>query len=291
MQNCMGAMSAWRIDEQPAVRQDLAMSRRNFLQVLPTLGASSLLSGPLLGACSPASPAAAASVPPGPSPRRKIRGICFDLFTLFDPRSVVTVATSIVGEQGPSLCDAWRLRQFEYCWLRVAAKRYVDFRVVTDEALRFAAKSKQLTLSEEARRAMVDAYSQLTPWPDAHAALVAWKQQGLRLAPLANYAPAMLGGLLAHAGFTDLFTTQISTDIAQTFKPDPAAYALGESRLGLAREELAFAAFGGWDAAGAKWFGFPTFWVNRLGVTPEQLIEPDATGSTLAELSEFVARW
>jgi len=59
----------------------------------------------------------------------------------------------------------------------------------------------------------------------------------------------------------------------------------------LAREEIAFAAFGGWDAAGAKWFGFPTFWVNRLGVPQEQLVDPDGTGPTLAELAEFVARW
>jgi 2-haloacid dehalogenase len=27
----------------------------------------------------------------------------------------------------------------------------------------------------------------------------------------------------------------------------------------LKREEILFAAFAGWDAAGAKWFGYPTF--------------------------------
>ena len=101
----------------------------------------------------------------------------------------------------------------------------------------------------------------------------------------------MLESLMANAGFSDLFTVQISTDAAKTFKPDPIAYALGESRLGLAREEIAFAAFGGWDAAGAKWFGFPTFWVNRLAVPQEQLVAPDGTGPTLAELGAFVTEW
>jgi len=180
---------------------------------------------------------------------------------------------------------------FEYSWLRVVANQYVDFGTVTNEALLFAAKARGLALSDEARRKLVEAYSRLTPWADAEASLVAWKQDGIRLAPLTNYSPTMVERLLANAGFSTLFTAQISTDLAKTFKPDPRAYGLGESRLGLSRDEIAFAAFGGWDAAGAKWFGFPTFWVNRLGVPQEELVEPDGTGPTLAELRDFVARW
>lgn len=261
------------------------MSRREFLQLLPSLGAG------LVGGCASAMPVVAPSPRSKPAGRRKLKAICFDLFTLFDPRSVVQVATSLVGERAPELCEAWRVRQFEYAWLRVAAEQYVDFHAVTEEALLFAAKARGLTLTNAARASLVDAYSELTPWPDARASLTAWRAQGLRLAPLANYAPAMLERLLANAGFSELFVTQISTDAAKTFKPSPQAYALGESRLGLRREEIAFAAFGGWDAAGAKWFGFPTFWVNRLGVPQEQLVDPDGTGPTLAELAEFVNSW
>jgi 2-haloacid dehalogenase len=52
---------------------------------------------------------------------------------------------------------------------------------------------------------------------------------------------------------------------------------------------VAFAAFGGWDAVGAHWFGLRTFWVNRLGVAPETLApEVAASGPTLAELARFV---
>jgi 2-haloacid dehalogenase len=46
------------------------------------------------------------------------------------------------------------------------------------------------------------------------------------------------------------------------------ACALPKSRIG-------FAAFGGWDAAGASWFGFPTAWVNRAGA-PREGIGPDS---------------
>jgi 2-haloacid dehalogenase len=50
-----------------------------------------------------------------------------------------------------------------------------------------------------------------------------------------------------------------------------------------------FVAFAGWDAAGARSFGYPTFWVNRLGFPPEQLgVLPDATGPDLNALLAFV---
>jgi 2-haloacid dehalogenase len=100
----------------------------------------------------------------------------------------------------------------------------------------------------------------------------------------------MTRSLLASAGFLQLFDTLISTDEAKTFKPDPRAYALGIERLGLRREEVAFAAFGGWDAAGARWFGYPTFWVNRLAVPAEELAPgQDATGASLRDLATWVA--
>jgi 2-haloacid dehalogenase len=99
----------------------------------------------------------------------------------------------------------------------------------------------------------------------------------------------MLQTLLDNAGLSELFDAKISTDAAKTFKPDPRAYALGMSALGLELEEIVFSAFGGWDAAGAKWFGYPTFWVNRLDVPAEVLAPgPDATGPSLRELAAFV---
>ena len=55
------------------------------------------------------------------------------------------------------------------------------------------------------------------------------------------------------------------------------------------KEDIAFAAFGGWDAAGAKSFGYPTVWVNRFNQPPEQLgIPPDRTVSNLQGLLEYV---
>lgn len=76
----------------------------------------------------------------------------------------------------------------------------------------------------------------------------------------------MLRANAEHAGIADLFDELLSTEVNQSYKPDPRAYALGMERLHLRKDEIVFAAFGAWDAYGAKSFGYPTFWVNRFNV-------------------------
>jgi hypothetical protein len=46
-------------------------------------------------------------------------------------------------------------------------------------------------------------------------------------------------------------------EILVSIKPNPRAYRLGVDRLHLAKQDILFAAFGDWDAAGAKAFGYP----------------------------------
>lgn len=265
------------------------MRRRTVLHTLAALAC-----GGSAGACShaplrPAVRATSGARYGASTSDRSVRAICFDLFTLFDPRGVVAVAQSVVGAQASELCETWRTRQFQYAFLRAAAGEYRDFRAVTEDALLFAAESQGVALEVAQRERLVRAYSELPAWPDTRELLTRFRSMGLLLAPLANYAPSMLEPLLANAGLTSSFDALISTHAARSFKPAPAAYALAESRLGLPRDQIAFAAFGGWDAAGARWFGFPTFWVNRLGVTADALAPgPDAAGPSLRELEAFV---
>ena len=82
---------------------------------------------------------------------------------------------------------------------------------------------------------------------------------------------------------------ELSTDQIRAYKPDPRAYQMAIDALQLQREDILFAAFAGWDAAGAKWFGYPTFWVNRLNLPGEELgVTPDAMGRDLTDLVRFV---
>ena len=83
----------------------------------------------------------------------------------------------------------------------------------------------------------------------------------------------------------------LSTDTVRTYKPDLRAYALGPAALQLRRQETLFAPFAAWDAAGARWFGYSTFWVNRLSAVPEHLgVEVDGSAPGLANLVRYVLR-
>lgn len=229
---------------------------------------------------------AAQALPSAP----RIKAIAFDGFTIFDPRPIGALAEELFPGKGIALSDAWRTRQFEYTWLRTLTGSYKDFWHVTEEALVFATKLLKLELTAERRDRLMQAYLQLKAWPDAAAVLRELKASGLNLVFLSNFTKAMLEAGVQSAGLQGIFEPHLSTDLARAFKPDPRSYQLAVDALKLKREEIAFAAFGGWDAAGAKSFGYPTFWVNRMNLPVEELsVAPDAIGPDLTGLTKFVA--
>jgi 2-haloacid dehalogenase len=218
-----------------------------------------------------------------------IKAIAFDAFPIFDPRPIFLLAEELFPGRGAELADMWRTRQFEYTWLRAMSQRYADFWQVTTDALVFSAKSLRLELSDEKRVRLLQAYLELKPWPDAVDALKSLKDAGLRLVFLSNLTPGMLQAAVKSSGLEGMFEHLISTDAIGTYKPDPRAYQLGIDALKLRREEVLFVAFAGWDAVGAKSFGYTTFWVNRQNLPLEELgVSPDAVGATLGDLVGFL---
>jgi 2-haloacid dehalogenase len=115
------------------------------------------------------------------------------------------------------------------------------------------------------------------------------RESGMHLAFLSNMTAAMLNDGIARAGLGGLFDYVLSTDAVRAFKPAPRAYALGPSALGIPKESILFVASAGWDAAGASWFGYPTYWVNRNAAPHEALgTRPEGTGSDLSSLVQYV---
>jgi 2-haloacid dehalogenase len=219
----------------------------------------------------------------------KIKAIAFDGFTVFDARPVAALAERVFPGHGEEMSALWRTRQFEYTWLRTVGHQYVNFWQVTEEALFFSCKSLKLELTTPDRDRLMQSYLELKAWPDALLALKGLKASGLRLAFLSNFTVTMLDQAVKNSGLEGIFDDHLSTDRVRAFKPDPRAYGMAMSAFGLQREEIAFAAFGGWDAIGAKWFGYPTFWVNRAHAVTEQLgVVPDGAGSDLNDLAMFV---
>jgi len=235
-----------------------------------------------LAAATLAAPAAFAAT-------RPIKAIAFDGFPIIDARPFFAKAEDIFPGKGRALSEAWRTRLFEYTWLRTLGGRYVDFWRVTEESLVFAAKASGVGLAADQRDALMQTWLTLKAWPDVAPALKELQAAGIRMAFLANLTAPMLDAVVKNSGLEGFFEPHLSTDRVKAFKPDPRAYQMGPDAFKLKKEEIAFAAFAGWDAAGAKWFGYPTFWVNRSNARSEELgVMPDGVGSDMADLVKFV---
>jgi len=221
--------------------------------------------------------------------RRSIKAVAFDGFPILDPRPVFALVDQLYPERGVELTNVWRTKQFEYTWLRTMSRRYADFRQITDDALVFAAKSIKVDLTPEKHSRLMDAYLRLRCWPDVPEALRSLKNAGIRLAFLSNLTAGMLETGIRNSQLEGLFDHVLSTDRVKAYKPDPRAYQMGVDVLGLKPNQILFAAFAGWDAAGAKSFGYPTFWVNRQNQPAEELgVTPDAIGGNLIDLAGFL---
>lgn len=218
-----------------------------------------------------------------------IKAVVFDGFPIFDARPVFKLVVQLFPDKGSELVKEWRTRQFEYTWLRTMTGSYADFFKVTEDALIFAGKLLNVNISDDARKHLMDAYYHLPVWPEVPMALSRLKAAGFRLGILSNYTPEMLSVNARNNQIDQYFEHLISVDQLKRYKPDPAAYALGPDAFGLSKAEILFVPFAGWDAAGARIFGHPTFWVNPMQLPPEQLgTLPDGTGKNLNDLLAYL---
>lgn len=221
----------------------------------------------------------------------RIKAIAFDAFPIFDPRPIRKAAEEAFPGQGQNLMNVWLSRIFEYQWLRVLGGRYENFMQAAESGLVFAAKKMNLELTPEKKNKLLSEFMNLNAWPDAPASIKKLKEMGLELVFLSNMTEEMLNNGLKTANLDKDFTLVISTDSIHSYKPAPEAYNLAVEMLSLKKEEILFVAFAGWDAAGAKWYGYPTFWVNRLGAPQEELgATPDGSSKDLSGLIEFVSK-
>jgi 2-haloacid dehalogenase len=226
--------------------------------------------------------------------RLQVDALVFDAYgTLFDVQSVQTTAERLLPGHGDALARLWRAKQLEYTWLQSlmlsAVQPRDDFAALTAQALDYAVESLGLPLSASARHRLLDAYLDLAPFEDAVDALP-------RLAPtprliLSNGTREMLEPLAAATGMSRHLDAILSVDAAGIYKPSPRVYQLAVDHLGLAVPRIGFVSSNGWDAAGAKAFGFTAIWINRSGAPIERHgPKPDAILSSLAELPALLGK-
>ena len=106
---------------------------------------------------------------------------------------------------------------------------------------------------------------------------------------LSNGDSEMLETALVTAGLHRYIDLVLSADQVRAFKTSPSVYALGPRALKLQPHQITFVSSNCWDACGAAWYGYTSFWVNRSGAPLERLgVKPIGTGTSLADAAQFV---
>lgn len=221
-----------------------------------------------------------------------IQAIAFDAYgTLFDVYSIGVLAEKLFPKRGAALAELWRNKQIEYTRLRTLCSTYKPFWEVTQDALVFSCKKLGLDLTLEAQNSLMGQYAKLQAFPENLDVLKQLKEMGLKLAILSNGNPHMLESAAEAAGMGGVFNHILSVDTVKKFKTAPEAYQLAPDVFGLSAKNILFVSSNCWDACGATWFGYTTFWVNRVNAPLEELgVTPDATGPDMNALLEFVRK-
>jgi len=225
------------------------------------------------------------------------RAVIFDAYgTLFDVHSVAAAAEQLFPGNGQALSQLWRQKQIEYTQLRTLADpsggHYLPFWDITVDALRHAAARLGIgqALTHAAEKRLMDQYACLSAFPDTLPSLKELRESfSLPLAILSNGNPPMLDIAVKSAHMSGLFDHVLSVDSVRAYKPAAAAYELGTRAFGTAARDIVFVSSNGWDVAGATWFGYTTFWLNRAGLPVEELgIAPRGVGRDMSELVAFI---
>jgi 2-haloacid dehalogenase len=212
-----------------------------------------------------------------------LKVLAFDVFgTVVDWRSgIIAEVTAVARERSLALdagaiADAWRrryppwldrVRRGELPWQNLDALHRAMLQEVISE---FALQA----LTEADRERLVFAWHRLPPWSDAVNGLNRLRSRFI-LSTLSNGGMALLVDLARTGGLP--FDCILSTELARTYKPDPAVYQLVPSLLAVRPEQALMVAAHAKDLAAAAGQGMRTAFVRR----------PQEWGTGIPEIPDF----
>jgi 2-haloacid dehalogenase len=188
---------------------------------------------------------------------RRYDAVLFDLLTaLLDSWSLWN-AVAGNAESG----RRWRT---EYLRITYAAGRYLPYEQLVGDAAQAIGLPRRLADELAAR------YSDIEPWPEAGGVLGELHDAGVALGVVTNCSETL--GRLAASRVPVPFRVVVTAERAGHYKPDPIPYRLALGELGVDAERCLFVAGSAYDLFGTARVGMPTWWHDRIGMTPP----PDA---------------
>jgi 2-haloacid dehalogenase len=199
-----------------------------------------------------------------------VRALVFDVFgTCVDWRGSVIRELEAVGRargltiDASAMADEWRREGYirGIARIRAGEAEYVSsdvlFRRKLDELL---PKYGVGGLSEQETVQLAHAWRRLDPWPDTVPGLARLKSRFV-ISPLSNGSFATLTMMAKRAGLP--WDAIISTELANTFKPERAAYLLAATLLDARPEQVMLVAAHNDDLRGGQAAGLRTALVRR----------------------------
>jgi len=225
-----------------------------------------------------------------------VRALVFDVFgTLVDWRAGIARAfrDSGLSGDGEELADAWRARYRPIlAEVNGGARRWGNFDELHLVTLNDLLAARHVELPVEVRRALVDAWHRLDPWPDVRTGLEELRR-GHVAATLSNGHVALLVDLARHGDLR--FDCVLSAEMAHAYKPAPEVYQTAARLLGVAPGELMLVAAHPSDLEGASRAGLRTAFIDRpleygSGSPAREYPAADQSASDLHELAVRLAR-
>ena len=220
--------------------------------------------------------------------------LVFDAYgTLLDVDAAARQAATEPGmeplqKNWQSLAKSWRERQLRYSWLCSMMGKYDDFWKLTIRALDATLEEYALSSDQKIRDRLLSLYSELTAYEEVPKVLANLKASSHKLAVLSNASPKMLETAIEAAGIAEYFDELLSVDVLKCYKPTPAVYRLVIERFNCSPSDVTFFSSNNWDVCGAGAFGFKTIWVNRSGVSWDNLPgKPDHIVQSISEASNL----
>lgn len=221
-----------------------------------------------------------------------VRALAFDVFgTLVDWRSGIACAFRSAGTPGDpeELADAWRERYVPIMLEVNAGQRpWGNFDELHYATLDELLIERGLSVSDEDRHRLVNAWHRLEPWPDVRSGLGRLRARFITTA-LSNGHTALLVDLVRRADLR--FDCLLSAELAHAYKPAPEVYLTAARLLCLDPSELMMVAAHPGDLKAARRAGLRSAFIQRrleYGPDSPAREDPDADQSVhdLEQLAE-----
>ena len=92
------------------------------------------------------------------------------------------------------------------------------------------------------------------------------------------------------AGIAEYFDELLSIDVLKCYKTTPTVYRLVTERFNCSPSDVTFFSLNNWDVSGAGALSFKTVWVNRAGVSWDNLLgKPNHIVKSISEASKLIS--